>query len=136
MLKQIQLQWYTKLDEDRLPNDFDYHTHKETPNGILVSIICDYKLLGFMAYSLYKDHFELKWLHIFPEYRRLGYGKMCLKIFSEKMYKTRNYIKFNLSEDNLPAQLFLQECGYFGWPNGKNIEFRLTLREEKVECGE
>ena len=135
MLRQIQLQWYTSKDKEFLPDDFDYISHVNASNGILVSIICNYEPIGFLAYNLHRDHFEIKWLHIFPDHRRLGYGKICLKIFSEKMQRVRNYIIFNVAEDNLAAQLFLQKCGYFGWPNKEKIEFRLTLKEEELECG-
>ncbi len=128
----LHLVWMTPSNFRLLPNDFDYASHRFDPRGILVGLYDNHVCYGVIAYLLYPKYFFLSRIHIFEEYRLKGYGKRAIQLFIEKMSNSRDSILCEVPEHDISSQLFLKSCGFFGWPSGKNIEFRLTLKESEL----
>ncbi len=70
------------------------------------------EIIGFALYELHRHSLEIIDLAIHPNYRRRGIGTELVDYLKQKMVRQgRERINVFVSEDSLPAQLFLKRAG-------------------------
>lgn len=92
-------------------DDLTKHLRQRNMIGMLAEWD-DNVTIGYMVYSLHKDHIELERLVVHPEMRRRGVGEALMSKLRSKLYGRRQYIEVPVRESNLGAQLWLREIGF------------------------
>jgi len=73
---------------------------------------CGSTIVGYMVYSLHKDHLNVIKLVVHPDYRRRGVGTALFeKLKSKLSHHRRTHITFVVHELLLGGQLFLKKMG-------------------------
>ena len=104
-----------------------------------------YDIHGYMIYELHKDRLKILNLAVAPEVRRTGIGRaMVTRLIDKLSQQRRTSIECEVSERNLPAQLFLQAAGFRAeeilrthydlWLDGAYL-FRFTIPEAMDHAG-
>ena len=85
-------------------------------------------IVGAMLYDLHKEHIEVLRLFVTPEYRRRGFGSaMVEKLRLKLSQQRRRTIAANVSEYDVPAQVWLSRRGFWGRPNGDQVRFEFIV---------
>jgi [ribosomal protein S18]-alanine N-acetyltransferase len=70
------------------------------------------KVLGYMVYEMHKNRMHLLNIAVDPDYARRGVGTQLIEELVAKLLQQRRArLTFDVRETNLPAQLFLRDCG-------------------------
>ena len=73
----------------------------------------DKAIVGYMIYELHKTRLHILNFCVHPKWRRQGVGRVMVeKLVSKLSYQRRTRIMFEVSEVNLPAQLFFRAMGF------------------------
>lgn len=82
-------------------------------NVISITAEIDGKVIGYMIFRLCRGHFRVLRMAVHPTYRGLGIGTDMVDHLRAKVgNKGREAVVVEVSEYNLPAQLFFRDCGF------------------------
>lgn len=71
------------------------------------------RIAGFMIYDLHKHHIEIARFAVAADMRRTGVGTAMIEKLKAKLSdERRRRLVLDVDELNLPAQLFLRDCGF------------------------
>jgi ribosomal-protein-alanine N-acetyltransferase len=80
-----------------------------------IGMVAEYDelIVGYMVYELCKKHLQLLTLAVAPECQRQSVGSQLVGKLKHKLTpQRRRAITTNVSERNLPGQLFFKACGF------------------------
>lgn len=98
---------------------FRYPWMKENFEGCMANLDCigqvakhEDKVIAYWIYKLRTD-IDILSIAVDPEWQRRGVGRQIIECLKEKLARQhRNKIVIEVSESNLPAQLFFKEMGF------------------------
>lgn len=86
-----------------------------------------------VIYTHYPNAIEITHFGVRPEYRRRGWGRALMDRLKLKLGHTRHTLICDVPDDNLPAHLFLQACGFSAEPHGDVYRFIASLYPQEVQ---
>lgn len=93
-------------NEDEMVSALDERT--------IVSQVAEFnnKIIGYIVYEIFKDHYEILNLAVAPEFRRCNVAKSLFSCLHRRLNNKRQEIVTIVRESNLPALLFLKNQGF------------------------
>lgn len=92
----------------------DFRDHVKGRNNHLLVAEDDCRIIGYMAYTVYKDRYEVLNLCVGYKNRREGVGTKLIDNLKNKLRRsdTKNCISMVVADYNLGAHLFLRSIGF------------------------
>ena len=104
-----------EIENESFVYPWDEHTFHQClrqRNTIGLSVEHRECVIGFMIYETHKRHFRLTNFAVHPHYRRQGVGTQMIQKLIGKLSQRRPNLVLEVSEMNLPGQLFFRELGF------------------------
>lgn len=72
----------------------------------------DWKVVGFVVYEMFEDHFHILNMGVHPAQHRNGIGTQLIEKLRSKLKDRRKQLTTEVRESNLGAHLFFKSCNF------------------------